>query len=93
MSKSKVQNGSDKVSKKQLRKLVFEKLTGSLSEYHLKGKKLENRLDKVSRLLAGDIVKVIKKEHQQHEDGAAPTKEQTPQKKKAKKEKQVAVAQ
>lgn len=62
MSTIKKQPASGKVSKKKLSKVVLEKLTGSLTDYHLKDKKLENRLEKVSKLLAGDIVKVLKKE-------------------------------
>jgi hypothetical protein len=62
MSTTKKQPASGKVSKKKLSKVVLEKLTGSLTDYHLKDKKLENRLEKVSKLLAGDIVKVLKKE-------------------------------
>jgi hypothetical protein len=62
MSTTKKQPVSGKVSKKKLSKVVLEKLTGSLTDYHLKDKKLENRLEKVSRLLAGDIVKGLKKQ-------------------------------
>jgi len=62
MSTTKKQPASGKVSKKKLSKVVLEKLTGSLTDYHLKDKKLENRLEKVSKQLAGDIVKVLKKE-------------------------------
>jgi hypothetical protein len=62
MAKTKKQPETEKISKKQLSKVVFEKLTGSLSEFNLKEKKLGNRLEKVSRQLASDIVKVIKKE-------------------------------
>jgi len=90
MSHLKVSTEMEKVSKKQIRREVFEKLMGSLSEYQLKDKKLGNRLDKVSRLLAGDIVKVIKKEqHQQPEtETAAAIVEEAPvRKKKHKKEK------
>jgi len=90
MSKSKKQAKPGKVSKKQLSKLVFEKLTGSLVEYHLKGKKLETRLEKVSRQLASDIVKVIKKETpQEPENVPVVVKKETRRKKRAKKEKAV----
>ncbi|HEX6431813.1 MAG TPA: hypothetical protein VF008_29180 [Niastella sp.] len=52
----------EKLSKKQLSKVVYEKLTGSLTDFQLKEKKLETRLDKVSKRLAADIVKLLKKE-------------------------------
>jgi hypothetical protein len=52
----------EKLSKKQLSKVVYEKLTGSLTDFQLKEKKLETRLDKVSKRLASDIVKLLKKE-------------------------------
>lgn len=94
MSKLKVSTEMEKVSKKQIQKEVLEKLTGSLSQYHLKDKKLENRLDKVSRLLAGDIVKVIKKEQEQQatEETAVVEMEATPRKKKHKKHKETVAA-
>jgi hypothetical protein len=62
MSTTKKPSATGKVSRKKLSKVVYEKLSGSLTDYHLKDKKLENRLEKVSKLLAGDIVKVLKKE-------------------------------
>lgn len=95
MGKAKKQGKPEKISKKELSKSVFEKLSGSLGEYHLKGKKLENRLEKVSRQLAGDIAKAIKKENHQHHQQddhtvpAAPEEKMTRRKKRAKKEKQV----
>ena len=85
MSTTKKQPASGKVSKKKLSKVVLEKLSGSLNDYHLKDKKLENRLEKVSKLLAGDIVKVLKKE--------APKKDKTTRRKKANKKEKVAVPQ
>ncbi|AEV99046.1 hypothetical protein A4D02_10830 [Niastella koreensis] len=85
MSTTKKQPASGKVSKKKLSKVVLEKLSGSLTDYHLKDKKLENRLEKVSKLLAGDIVKVMKKE--------TPKKEKATHSKKADKNKKTAVAQ
>jgi hypothetical protein len=85
MSTTKKQPASGKVSKKKLTKVVLEKLSGSLTDYHLKDKKLENRLEKVSKLLAGDIVKVMKKE--------TPKKEKTTSSKKAAKKEKAAVAQ
>jgi hypothetical protein len=85
MSTTKKQPTSGKVSKKKLSKVVLEKLTGSLTDYHLKDKKLENRLERVSKQLAGDIVKVLKKE--------TPKKEKSTQGKKGEKNKKVAVPQ
>ena len=82
MSKAKKQVAPEKTSKKELSKLVFEKLTGSLTDFHLKEKKLETRLQKVSRRLASDIVKSIKKE-------TPKTEKVTPRKKAVKKEKEV----
>jgi len=85
MSNTKKLPVAGKVSKKKLSKVVLEKLTGSLTDYHLKDKKLENRLEKVSKLLAGDIVKVLKKD--------APKKEKTTRRKDAIKKEKVAVPQ
>ena len=85
MSTTKKQPVSGKVSKKKLSKVVLEKLTGSLTDYHIKDKKLENRLEKVSKLLAGDIVKVLKKE--------TPKKEKSTRRKKGEKKEKVAVPQ
>ena len=85
MSTTKKQPASGKVSKKKLSKVVLEKLTGSLTDYHLKDKKLETRLEKVSKLLAGDIVKVLKKE--------TPKKEKPTHRKKGEKKAKVAVPQ
>ncbi|MBO9205176.1 MULTISPECIES: hypothetical protein [Niastella] len=85
MSTTKKQPASGKVSKKKLSKVVYEKLTGSLTDYHLKDKKLENRLDKVSKQLAGDIAKVLKKE--------APKKDKSARRKKAAKKEKTAVSQ
>jgi len=67
MSKAKKLPATEKISKnelskKELSKVVFEKLSGSLTDFQLKEKKLETRLDKVSKRLAADIVKLLKKE-------------------------------
>jgi hypothetical protein len=82
MSKAKKQVTPEKNSKKELSKLVFEKLTGSLTDFHLKEKKLETRLQKVSRRLASDIVKSLKKETPE-------TEKVIPRKKAVKKETEV----
>jgi hypothetical protein len=67
MSKAKKLPATEKLSKKELSKkelskVVFEKLSGSLTDFQLKEKKLETRLVKVSKRLASDIVKLLKKE-------------------------------
>ena len=74
----------DKLSKKKLSKVVYEKLTGSLTDFQLKEKKLETRLDKVSKRLAADIVKLLKKE--------TPKSEKTARRKKSLKKQEVAVS-
>jgi hypothetical protein len=84
MSKAKKQTASEKPSRKELSKVIFEKLSGSLTDFHLKEKKLETRLDKVSRRLASDIVKLLKKD--------APKSDKTARPKKAAKKKELVVA-
>jgi hypothetical protein len=74
MSKAKKQAASEKTSKKELSKLVFEKLSSSLADFHLNEKKLGNRLEKVSRRLASDIVKLLKKETPKSDKTARPKK-------------------
>ncbi|OQP44579.1 hypothetical protein A4H97_09430 [Niastella yeongjuensis] len=85
MSTTKKQPESGKVSKKKLSKVVLEKLSSSLTDYHIKDKKLENRLEKVSKLLAGDIKKGLKKE--------TPKKDKSTRRKKAQKKEKIAVPQ
>lgn len=85
MSKAKKLPASEKLSKKELSKVVYEKLSGSLTDFHLKEKKLETRLEKVSKRLAADIVKLFKKE--------TPKTDKTVRRKKALKKEEVAVAQ
>ena len=75
----------EQLSKKKLSKVVYEKLTGSLTDFHLKEKKLETRLDKVSKRLAADIVKLFKKE--------TPKTDKTARRKKSLKKEEVAVSQ
>ena len=84
MSKVKKQAAPEKLSKKKLSKVVFEKLTGSLTDFQLKEKKLETRLDKVSKRLAADIVKLLKKE--------TPKTNKTTRRKKSLKKAEVAVS-
>ncbi len=53
-----------KITKKEARKAVFEKLSGALAEYKnkLDKKTFENKLKKASKLFATDIVKASKKD-------------------------------
>jgi len=53
-----------KLTKKQAKKEVFEKLSGALAEYknRLDKKKFESKLKKATKLFAVDIAKAIKKE-------------------------------
>jgi hypothetical protein len=52
-----------KVSKKELRKVVYQKLEGALSEFKdgLNKKKFESRLKKASKLFAVDIAKATRR--------------------------------
>jgi hypothetical protein len=58
-------NGTTSPSKKRTRKIIYSKLSASLAEYtgQLSSKKLERRLRKISKDLAGDIRKAAKKEN------------------------------
>jgi hypothetical protein len=55
-------NGTKQLTKKQARKIVFQKLSSALVEYKhgLKEKKLNRSLKKLSKDLAADIVKAEK---------------------------------
>ena len=59
-----------KVSKKELRKQVYEKLAAALSEYKagINEKKFDNRLKKVSRVFAQDISKAVKNGKRKNRD-------------------------
>jgi Fe2+ transport system protein B len=59
-------NGTKKLSKKQTRKIVFNKLSNALVEYNidLKGKKVNSNLKKLSKVLATDIVKTTRKQNE-----------------------------
>ena len=63
-----------KVTKKELRKQVYEKLAGALAEYKngFSEKKFDNRLRKVSKVFALDIAKAVKNGNQRNkrEDSA-----------------------
>ncbi|HYM93853.1 MAG TPA: hypothetical protein VET23_06925 [Chitinophagaceae bacterium] len=53
------------LTKKQARKLVYEKLAGALAEYKtgFSEKRFENNLKKASKLFATDIAKAARKEN------------------------------
>ena len=52
-----------KLSKKQVRKQIYEKLLGALAEFRngVKEKKFESRIKKASKMFASDIAKTIGK--------------------------------
>ena len=55
-----------KLSKKEARKIVYEKLSGALAEYraNVKEKKFDSNLKKASKLFAADIAKAVAKQRQ-----------------------------
>ena len=57
---------SPKLSKKEARKIVYEKLSGALAEYkaNVKEKKFDSNLKKASKLFAADIAKAFAKQKQ-----------------------------
>ena len=57
---------SPKLSKKEARKIVYEKLSGALAEYraNVKEKKFDSNLKKASKLFAADIAKAVAKQKQ-----------------------------
>ena len=57
-------NGTEKISKKEARKVVYEKLASALAEYKggLSEKKFRNKLKKATRLFAEDIAKASKQQ-------------------------------
>lgn len=63
-----------KISKKELRKQVYEKLAGALAEYKngINEKKFDNKLKKASKFFAADIAKAVKngKQKNKREDVA-----------------------
>jgi hypothetical protein len=50
-----------KFSKKKIAELIYLKISSSLSDFDLSGKKFENKVKKVSKLLARDIARSYKK--------------------------------
>ncbi|NJO25698.1 MAG: hypothetical protein HC867_07965 [Bacteroidia bacterium] len=59
------QEETKKISKKETQKIIFEKISGALSEYksNLKEKKFVANLRKASKLFATDIVKAAAKQN------------------------------
>ena len=57
---------SKKLLKQGIQKEVFDKLAGALADYKdkLNKKKLESKIKKTSRSIAGDIIKAVKKERE-----------------------------
>ena len=53
---------SPKLSKKEARKIVYEKLSNALAEYkaNVKEKKFDSNLKKASKLFAADIAKALR---------------------------------
>ena len=53
-----------KITRKEARKAVFEKLSGAMAEYKSKldKNKFESNLKKASKLFAADLVKAFKKD-------------------------------
>ncbi len=64
---------STKVSKKQLRKQVYEKLASALAEFKssINEKKFDSRLKKVSKIFAVDIAKAVKNGKQKNKKKAS----------------------
>ncbi|MEO6313428.1 MAG: hypothetical protein ABIU63_17515 [Chitinophagaceae bacterium] len=64
MSDAAKQPATKKITRKEARKAVFEKLSGAMAEYKSKldKKKFENNLKKASKLFAGDLMKAFKKD-------------------------------
>ena len=57
---------SSRLSKKEARKIVYEKFSNALAEYRasVKGKKFDSNLKKASKLFAADIAKAVAKQKQ-----------------------------
>ena len=57
---------SAKLSKKEARKIVYEKFSNALAEYKasVKEKKFDSNLKKASKLFASDIAKAVAKQKQ-----------------------------
>jgi hypothetical protein len=61
-----IEKTPSKLSKKEARKIVYEKFAGALAEYRadLKEKKFDSNLKKASKLFAADIAKAFAKQRQ-----------------------------
>ena len=55
------QPADKKISKKEISKDLYGKLANTLSDYHLEGRKFENKLKKAARLLSAEIKKMYRK--------------------------------
>jgi len=57
---------SRKLSKKEARKIAYEKLSSALAEYKIgiKEKRFESQLKKASKLFAADIAKAVSRQRQ-----------------------------
>lgn len=60
------EKASAKLSKKEAKKIVYQKLAGALAEYRagVKEKKFDSNLKKASKLFAADIAKAVAKQKQ-----------------------------
>jgi hypothetical protein len=69
---------NSKFSKKEARRIVYEKLAGALAEYKnsLKEKRFTTNLKKASNLFAGDIVKAMKKVNRKEKTKGQKSKKQ-----------------
>ena len=67
-----------KISKKDARRIIYEKLAGALAEYksNLKEKRFDANLKKASNLFAGDLVKAMKKKNRKPKGKAAKAKKE-----------------
>lgn len=63
---------SKKLSKKEARKMVYEKFASALAEYRtgVKEKKFASNLRKASKLFAADIAKAVAKQRQKIQEPA-----------------------
>lgn len=52
----------ENLSKKRLSEMVHFRIVSSLSDLNIKGKKLENKIKKISRSLAKDIARLNKRQ-------------------------------
>jgi hypothetical protein len=55
------QSGSKKQLRKEVSRSVYDKLAGTMAEFHLEGKRFESKLRKASKLFAAEIMKMQRK--------------------------------